>query len=284
MVTRKLYYLKVSDESFASVTVTDETTIQTEDDKDLILYKKVNGKLVNEKYFIRGLESREFVMPQINSSEIVHSVNKNISDLKLKSANLLINYTYLTSKERNVMKKGFSTIIEQTEFTGNLILDGINQNITLNFAHPCKQLFWLTQLPAAQKNKLNDWDNYSNDLVHERNVDDKNIITNCALLYDGEERFSMRNSLYFDKYTFYDRQTNIYEKNSIINTCHFSLNPESVNISGTANFSAIENVRLKIQTKKNTRGSIHLRSYAKVYNVLKFKNGTANLVFSVNNS
>ncbi len=290
ILTKKLYYTKINDVPFVGLVINDSSIIQTETDKRLILYElNDNGELVNSQYLING--SKSYVMPQINSTEIIFkNLAFNINDIKLNDAFYIIEYIYLSSTEREIFKKTqIDCHIEQILYSEEQYIDSLNKSIPLYFTGLCKELIWFSQMNQAQL--INQWTNYTDNLIPDKNGNyvGNNIITQQSLNYYGNERISFRDSKYFDTYTTNNNHTCSLNYNYPINTYSFALLTENTTQpSGSTNFSVIENVTLKIRAKNIEKGviigsinnSVKLKAYSVCYNTLRIKNGVAGLVFS----
>jgi len=87
------------------------------------------------------------------------------SGLQYKNAGVLIDYVYLDSEERRRFAQvGHEYLIEQLQTPGeqNLQVQGsgsaaTNQNFTLNFNHPCKEIIWTHKLGAFNGQSRQTW-------------------------------------------------------------------------------------------------------------------------------
>lgn len=283
IISRKLYYLKINDVSFSSLIISDPTLIQNESDRDLLLYvQNSDGTFVNSKYLIIGNKTKTYVMPQINSSETIYNSSAvNLDNIKLNDSSLLVEYIYLGKDERDIFKKTqIDCHIEQVLYSGEQFIDGINQNVPIYFTKPCKEIIWISQLVYAQNTIINQWDNYTNSFITDENNNyvGENIITYASITYNGNERVTYRDSKYYDTLLINSQHTYSDNSASPINVFSFCLEPEnSAQPTGSVNLTVIENVNLKIRTNTD---KISVRTYGIVYNTLRFKNGTAGLLFS----
>ncbi len=70
-----------------------------------------------------------------------------LSNLKMVSASLFVDYVYLDTEERKRFAQAqHEYLIEQVQFTGAESVNSLNQKFRLNFNHPCKALYWTLQL------------------------------------------------------------------------------------------------------------------------------------------
>lgn len=294
IVDRRLYLWRLSDNGFLSLAETNPENIQTEAQQDAILYprdpnsgrllKNENGEIVNGKYLIRGLTTGFEAMPRINAVERAHK-NRSIrtSSLIIRDSFLLVEYIYLDNEERvRFYQSKHEYLIEQVLFNGEKTVDGINQSFKMGFTQPCKELFWVTQLSSAQNTRVNDIFNYTNSLLKDKdnNLLGKNIIEKETIMFNGQERLSLRDSDYFSYIQPYQHHS--HNPAEGINIYSFSLHPERHQPSSSANFSKIDNIRLRIivNTDIDFSNTAKLRIYCSVYNILRIVNGVSGLVFS----
>ena len=82
-----------------------------------------------------------------SAAQCVNSVGGGPDTIKMKDAQLIIDYIYLDSEERKrFAQASHEYLIEQLQFTGQESLTGSNQKYRLNFNHPCKYLIWAPHL------------------------------------------------------------------------------------------------------------------------------------------
>ena len=69
----------------------------------------------------------------------------------MQSASLFVDYVYLDTEERKRFAQAqHEYLIEQVQFTGTESINSLAQKFRLNFNHPCKALYWITQLGRYQ--------------------------------------------------------------------------------------------------------------------------------------
>ena len=82
-----------------------------------------------------------------------------LTDYKLVSPNLWVDYIYLdTDERRKFAQLSHEYLIEQLQFTGQETLSKSGSRIKLNFNHPCKELVWV-----AKNSVTSQWYNYTFD-------------------------------------------------------------------------------------------------------------------------
>lgn len=285
IATKFLYIWRLTDNGFQSVTVTDPTLIQTQQQQKAILYaKNPDGTYVNEQYFINGLTTQFQAMPAINSAEIAFK-NRNFrpSSIVLKDAFLLVEYIFLDSEERVRFAQGkHDYLIEQILYNGEKTIDGLNQSFKLGFTQPCKELHWVTQLTLAQNTRINDWFNYTDSLIKDANENPIgiNLIVTESVLFNGLERISLRDYQYFNWLQPFQNHTHSPPEG--VNSYSFGLFPEKHQPASVANMSKVDNVLLTINVEPiiNSENTAKLRVYAMIYNILRVVNGISGLIFS----
>jgi len=193
----------------------------------------------------------------------------------LDDIRLYCDYIYLDTNERKYFAQNTHVyLIEQVQYNGNTsYLSAQDSNkVVLEFNHPCKELFWVTQMDLAKK--FNDHLNFSSsvDITY-----GDNPIKDTLLYINGHERFSARNANHFRLEIPYKRHTQIPD--NFIYVYSFSLKPEQMQPSGTCNFSILDSAELLITYKENLPAS-NTRVYGLNYNILNVKNGMGGIAYS----
>jgi len=286
IINKELYILRLSNNGFQSVTFSGNVN-----NPRTILYSgsSLTPTLVNEQYFINGLTSGFQGMPNLNAVESIYNnnninVNSVLSTLSLTDAYLLVEYIYLDTEERvRFSKSKLEYLIEQVSYNGEKVISGINQSFKVGFTQPCKELIWVTQLSITTNPRVNDIFNYTNSLIRDNNEDlvGSNIVLNETILFNGQQRLTLRDSDYFTYIQQYQNHTN--GTNSVINTYSFALYPEKHQPSGTANFSKIDNITLQLNVMPiiTFNNSAVVRIYGIFYNILRVAHGISGLVFAI---
>ncbi len=250
------------------------------------------------KYRIIGKTTNSYALPTIqNSSSIVinpatHKYEK-IKTLILGDTFLIINYIFVDEDERlRFAQSKHDYIIEQLYYNNYDEVTGPTETIKLNIDNPCKYIIWVLQQKYLYQAK--DYYNYTSTYRHKRDYDiigdnidvgdplynfDDSLIKNETLLFNQKERVSYRDSKYF-------RLNQIYEKclntpPSGVNGYFFSLDPNSIQHSGTYNMSKVEKIEVKLNTNSilSTSNIGLFRSYSECYNILRISNGLAAVMF-----
>ena len=251
-----------------------------------------------------------------------NSLSVNNSDLLWEmDPHLLINFIYLDDKERKKFAlMNHEYLIEQVQ-TQNFSGLYSNESLLLLFQHPVKELIWT--FSRDDKQQTNQWNNYTNwrnievspwnlswyndefgnyingynyqyPTINPNNIQHykKNIMEESNLIFNGEERFSNQDFIYFNYLQPYKYHNGTSNNIDGIYNYSFSFDPENHQPSGTCNFSRINKVHLrtKLLTPPDSDfiGSTNMKFdylyncniYAINYNVLKIMGGIGALSFS----
>ena len=262
--------------------------------KRLYYYKVSAGKLLSTvddiPYPIIGKTSQYITYGNIKSTSLTYP-SPPIRNLNFVQCFLLVDYYFLDDDERmRFAQSKHDYLIEQLYYTPNINLNSGSANTQIIVEHPCKLMAWVTQMNYIQNAK--DYYNYTNSYQHKIledtsypnvNVGDpinKSLITSETILLNGNERLSLRNSLYFDKIQKY--QYTRFETLTGINMYSFAAFPFMTQPSGSFNASQIDNIQiqLKLSSIISPTNQATFRCYCLCLNVLRIVNGLAALVFT----
>ena len=212
---------------------------------------------------------------------------------------LWVDYVYLdTDERRKFAQSSHEYLIEQLQFTGK---EQANRKIKLNFNHPVKELIWV----AEDSSKIpRNWMNFSNNLailstpssgthpLTDNNYETisnllgnqgttKNLITKAKLTLNGNDRFAVRDGMYFSTIQPFQHHENV-PNNVGINLYSFALKPEEHQPSGTLNMSRIDSATLDLEyaAEANSTAADMVSVYAVNYNVLRILSGMGGIAYS----
>lgn len=198
---------------------------------------------------------------------------------KLIDCYLLIEYIYVDVEERmKFLQNKHEYLIEQVIYNGEKILNNKYNTVTINASQICKEILWVTQLEESICNK--DYFNYTDnifglDLL--TSVYFGNLIRNETILFNNNERLSLRDSRYFTEIQRWQNHTNGI---GMINSYAFALYPELLQPSCVANLNAIDCIDLKLELDSSIKKRPgRIRGYSFVYNILRIIGGISGLVF-----
>jgi hypothetical protein len=208
--------------------------------------------------------------------------NNPVTTIDPFECNIYVDYIYLdTDERRKFAQLSHEYLIEQLQFTGE---EQYNQQIRLNFNHPCKELIWVSKWPQdnidSKKNHVANWNNYSSEELPDNGEGGKNPFVSCDIKLNGTDRIAKRDGSYFDLVQPYQHHTNI-PKNGGINVYSFAIKPEEHQPSGTLNMSRIDSAHLNVKIDDSSgKKTGSLLIYAVNYNVLRIMSGMGGLAYS----
>jgi len=210
--------------------------------------------------------------------------------ISMQAASLYVDYVYLdTDERRRFAQVSHEYLIEQLQYTGEESISNAHNKIRLNFNHPVKELVWVARLASAEAN--NQWSNFTTGVLGSEAYAGGNPMIGAKLQLNGHDRFSWRQSRYFNLVQPYQHHTNIPATGIYVYS--FGWKPEEHQPSGTANFSRIDNAtfqmtflsglfttNLDTSLQQNGYTTINLLIYAVNYNVLRIMSGMGGLAYS----
>ena len=284
-------------------------------DKDILTEKGATLYIPFEFWFCRNvglalpliaLQYHE-VKVKIEFDSLANCCDTPASFDNLQNVSLWVDYIFLdTDERRRFAQLSHEYLIEQLQFTGTETLNKNTNRIKLNFNHPCKELIWVAKSKGAYKpNRWYDYNLYDtldtdNDPTGSLNYTSnltifgvkpekyKNPFTSAILQLNGNDRFAVREGMYFSHVQPFQHHTNV-PVNNPINVYSFALKPEDHQPSGTLNMSRIDTATLMVDvvdpTKGNTVTSANfdyegINIYAVNYNVLRILSGMGGLAYS----
>ena len=229
----------------------------------------------------------------INSTESISSVNST------PTIKLWCNYIYLDTDERKKFaQSSHEYLIEQLQVNDS----SFGSNVSLNFNHPVKSLYWVirnntiftssdTNIDATQNVQTstttythkNDYLNYSrhkttpsNEIILNNNLVQEHF-NKCKLVLNGVDRFNEQSATYFRTVEPNNSNCNVQEQ-KLIYMYSFCLKPYDNQPSGKCNFSRIDSSELKFTGNLETGYTISV--FAVNYNVLRIMSGMGGILFS----
>jgi hypothetical protein len=135
-LTKRLYYLKISDPVFASQSST-ATNIY-----NVTLNLLSNTNNVSEKFYIVGQKTGYKVMPKPNATTYKH-VFTQLYTPAFREAFLLVSYIFLDADERRrYFKKDLEYLIEKTKKSDDVVIQSNNGQNRIDIVNPCKYIVW----------------------------------------------------------------------------------------------------------------------------------------------
>lgn len=291
-VTKRLYYYKLTTNSFQSYTYSGTVTnsVLTSFYSSIASTRYLTQNLStnnNNSYFIVGLTSGYAGTPNINASPVSHT-HSSLGTISLSNCFLLIEYAYIDEDERaQFIKNKHEYLIETITYIKERAVTSSSLKVSLDISHPCKLILWILQYDYNYNAK--DTFNYTNSYKHTDGTNyiysgdayvGTNIINYETLYFNGYEVLTYRSANYFNWIQHY--QNFLYTPTEGINLFSFSLIPYKPQPMGTFNASMIDNIQVMFDTSHLVSQSnpAKFRGYAISYNVFRISNGVGSLVFS----
>jgi hypothetical protein len=213
-------------------------------------------------------------------------------------ASLWVDYIYLDTEERRRFAQvTHEYLIDQLQFPGPETVKSKNENVKLNFNHPCKQLIWTIKdngrvatrdhfnftgmnpnvlaVPAPMRAGAAGGHAYAQMMGA---IGPRNPVKSAGLQLNGHDRFSKRDGMYFNIVQPYQHHTAVPATG--INVYSFAMKPEEHQPSGTCNMSRIDNATLALELEELTDDGGTLSVYATNYNVLRVMSGMGGLAYA----
>ena len=206
-------------------------------------------------------------------SELVSGANPENAIATLKKIAIDTEFVFLTDRERDyLMSRPIDYVITQLQMSKFVMKAGENtKSVMLNFSHPVKELFFVSQSEKAVR------DNHPNRYNTISNV---KLRFNNELVFDRDRKFLVYEQAlkYHISPPEYVAATNY--KQSEFSMYSFALNPEMYYPTGQVNMSRIVHKLLTIEIDPiNSVDDNKTRIYALNFNILRVNAGLAGLKF-----
>lgn len=213
---------------------------------------------------------------------------------------IVAEYMYVENNERDkIVKSKLQYQVDILQYNGDLVVtkDCFNQNgqpgqsVTLQsiirFFGPCKELFWVLQdvsyIDGSLPNGERIWDKYD----YEGPVDGVKLINpiiQASIQFNGRNRENLKDSTFYNYIQPYERH--LASPALGVNIYSFSLEPISVQGTGTANLSKIDDASISVVLAPNVMADLNASKvmfrfaiYAMSINMLRVCSGLAGLMY-----
>lgn len=213
-------------------------------------------------------------------SQCYVSASGTVTVPQLTSVSVWVDYIFLDSDERKQFAQiAHEYLIEQVQFTGSESYAQTNVNQRLNFNHPCKAIYFASQLLSnvqtvgAAGVNANRWTDFTSGSTPYEGTD---ILSRACLLINGGQRFFPRAGIYFNQvqpYQHFPRGPAVG-----IYVYSFAIKPAEHQPSGSINMSRIDTATL--QLTYTSSAAVQSYVFATNTNVLRVMNGMAGLAYS----
>jgi hypothetical protein len=198
----------------------------------------------------------------------------------LSAVYIWVDYIFLDSDERKQFAQvAHEYLIEQVQFTGAESYSQVNVNQRLNFNHPCKALYFVSQLTSNVQSVsaagllANRHTDYTDGTTPYQGLD---TLAQACLLINGGQRFFPRVGIYFNQvqpYQHFPRGPAVG-----IYVYSFAIKPSEHQPSGSINMSRIDTATL--QMTFTSAAPVNTYVFATNTNVLRVMNGMAGIAYS----
>jgi hypothetical protein len=235
-------------------------------------------------YIIRSRDSTNFCLPNyINKPKIYNKIDT--SNINIQDCYLLVNYIYLDNDERNrFVQNKHEYLIDQLHIFNPQYISATNYIANADSINPAKFISWHTQQQYLLDNNNNDLFNYTDDYYYKKINGKyvqmgKSLVINESLIYNGYDRITERDSMYFNYLQPY--QHFIKTPTPGINVYSYSLTPKELQPTGSCNMSFINNTEIKLKLKSliNENNNALFCGFTQSYNILRIMDGISGLVF-----
>jgi hypothetical protein len=211
-----------------------------------------------------------------NAADLLRGNPTNPSQLHLKNVKFYTDFVFLEKDERELFAKTTrKLIVTQLQRHKISVNKQKNNIIRVNFNHPIKELIW-TAIDTERQKRTDIYRDY----VNFRDSTDRNPFIQSKILINNIDRFSERTSRYFNMVQPMKHHTRVPAGG--INMYSFGLYPESIDPSGTLDFSVVEDAVLETELSDAAALSTSIITiYAVNYNVLTVERGMAAVMFNI---
>jgi hypothetical protein len=241
-------------------------------------YTKITPEAFNQNYTIQSVKNNYIVTP-VDIERLYLDKNRyfpQILGLSLTSAILMVDYIYLQPEERvRFARNDHTYIIDTIQFDNEKILYHAHNKIKLAYTNPCKEIIFRGNYDYFNSGYSNDKFNYTN---APSDVMQLSLIKNLQFLLNGQERVKLTENTYYEWLQIF---TNHTKMNTIGIGCYsFALKPEDSMITGSCNFSKMDDIVLQVTIDKGVSYTrpIKIRVYAVILNIMKLTNGLIELI------
>lgn len=205
-------------------------------------------------------------------AELVSGTNPENATATLKKISIDTEFVFLTNRERDyLMSRPIDYVVTQLQMSKFIMKAGENtKSVLLNFSHPVKELFFVSQSEAAVRA------NYPNKY---NNISNVKLSFNNELVFDRDRKFLVYEQSLKHHISPPENVPNTFQQ-SEFGMYSFALNPDMYYPTGQVNMSRIVHKLLTIEIDPdNSYDNNNTRIYALNYNILRVNAGLAGLKF-----
>lgn len=285
----KLYYRKISDNSFITTTNSYLSNLFINNITNIIS----NGSKNPVNYIIYALNSKSIFIPIPSADNNPNSIYiennyifKKPLDLPLKNIYLLIDYVYLDRDERNKFYNDkHEYIIEQIYYTGEFFLQNLYNRNSIQILNPCKWFVFMGQISYLTNPNVNDFFNYKTTFIR----NNLGQIQGEPVIYQANISFNSINNIEDFPMSYYNLLQPFYnfpmaKIPSGFGVSKFALYPINIQASGSCNMSCLNTFEINTYFNRidEKYSNYIFKSYAVTHNVLRIVHGVSGTIFNSN--
>lgn len=201
---------------------------------------------------------------------------RNIFNLSLLDAYLMVDYIYLENNERiKFINSPLTYLIDICQYDNDKLVFNINNKIKIGYSYPTKEILIRAQYTNINNIYYNNPFNFTTSLD---NKNSKSLIKNLQIILNGFNRENNYDNNFYNYIQSYQHHNNVPPKGLFLYS--FSINPFNIQPSGVCSFSKFDDISFDITLEKiSYENQVKIRIYALSYNILKIENGICSLLF-----
>jgi len=204
---------------------------------------------------------------------------------------LIVEYFYVENSEREkIVKNKLQYQVDLLQYNGDILLtkESFANNLLyqsiIRFSGPCKEFFWVLQdvsyIDGSLPNGERKWDKYDYKLVGKL----VNPMSQASIQFNGRDRERLKDAIFYNYIQPYERH--LADPSLGVNIYSFALEPESVQPTGSANMSKIDDASISItllpevmSDLNNNKVIFRFAIYALSINMLRVCSGLGGLMY-----
>jgi hypothetical protein len=262
----------------------DESTLETFAQNDQLLYVPLPFFMQNDltqcmpmiAMHLTDLQVTVTLKPKADVIASTYAGTVLSTDAVLNAMSLVGEFIYLDDPERELFaSSAMSYIVTQNQRTTHSVATTDKKaSIPIHFNHPTKEFIIMGRTDANTTDKK--WFNFEG---QEEGKFDGELFDTMAITLNNNNRVSPRDPLYFRVIQPSEHHTRVPAKHIYVYS--FAIKPEQPQSTGTLNLSRIENTRIELTFKNETKASaLEVLVFARSVNVIRFARGVASLKWS----
>ncbi len=205
------------------------------------------------------------------------------------SCKIIAEYIYVENCEREkIVKNKLQYQIDTLQYNGDLLvtkesftnINSLLYKTIIRFSGPCKELFWVLQdvsyIDGSLTNGERLWDKYD--------YNNLNPMSQASIQFNGRDREQLKDAIYYNYIQSYEKH--LAEPSLGVNIYSFAIDPTSVQSTGSANMSKIDDASISLTLLPNVMRDLNnnkvifrLAIYSLSINMLRVCSGLGGLMY-----